>query len=113
MSFNPAFFGSKNLDGQLIFYSTLAGGGLEVMFFHPGGTTQFTDPGDLLYAGTTADPTFLTGTFNVGTDTVTITPQTGPVPEPYPLVLLATGVLGVLCLARQRPGPVASPGRPV
>jgi len=100
MSFNPPYFGSKFLDGQLIFYSTLAGGGLKVMFFHPGGATQFTDHGDLLYSGTTADPTFLTGTFNVGSDTLTITPQTGPVPEPSTLVLLTTGTLAVLCLAR-------------
>jgi hypothetical protein len=102
MSFNPPYFGSKFLDGQLIFYSTLAGGGLKVMFFHPGGTTQFTDHGDLLYSGTTADPTFLTGTFHVGTDTLTITPQTTPAPEPYPVALLATGILGVLCFARTR-----------
>jgi hypothetical protein len=113
MSFNPPYFGSAFLDGQLIFYSTLAGGGLEVMFFHPGGTTQFTDHGDLLYAGTTAGPTFLTGTFNVGPDTLIITPQTGPVPEPYPLVLLGPGALGVLCLGRQRRRPVASLWRPV
>jgi hypothetical protein len=102
LSFNPAFFGSKNLDGQILFYSALGGGGLNVMISHPGGTTPIIDHGDLLYAGTTADPTFLTGTFNVGTDTLTITPQTGPAPEPYPLVLLVTGILGALCLARQR-----------
>jgi hypothetical protein len=101
MSFNPPYFGSKFLDGQLIFYSTLAGGGLEVMFFHPGGTTQFTDHGDLLYSGTTADPTFLTGTFHVGSDILTITPQTGPVPEPSTLALFATGIFGVLCLSRR------------
>ena len=102
MSFDPPYFGSKFLDGQLIFYSAPAGGGLEVMFFHPGGTTQFTDHGDLLYSGTTADPTFLTGTFHVGSDTLTITPQAGSTPEPSTLVLLATGTLCVLCLARQR-----------
>jgi hypothetical protein len=55
-----------------------------------------------LYTGTTTDPTFLTGTFNVGSDTLTITPQTGLVPEPSTLILLATGTLGVLCLASQR-----------
>jgi len=98
MSFNPPYFGSKFLDGQLIFYSTVAGGGLEVMFFHPGGTTRFTDHGDLLFSGTTTNPTFLTGTFNVGSDTLTITPQGAPAPEPSTLVLLATGILGVLYL---------------
>jgi hypothetical protein len=102
LSFNPPFFGNNNLDGQILFYSALDGSGLNVLISHPGGTTPILDHGDLLYAGTTADPTFLTGTFHVGTDTLTITPQAGPVPEPYPLVLLATGILGALCLARQR-----------
>ena len=104
LSFNPAFFGNTTLDGQILFYSALAGGGLEVMIYHPGGTTPVTDHGDLLYSGTTANPTFLTGTFHVGSDTLTISPQTGPVPEPYPLVLLATGTLGVFSLTRQRRG---------
>jgi hypothetical protein len=103
ISFSPPYFGSKFLDGQLIFYSTLAGGGLEVMFFHPGGTTRFTDHGDLLYSGTTAAPTFLTGTFHVGSDTLTITPETAPTPEPSTLALLVTGSLGALCLARRMP----------
>ena len=103
MSFNPPYFGSKFLDGQLIFYSTLAGGGLEVMIYHPGGTTQIIDHGDLLYSGTTAAPTFLTGTFHVGSDTLTISPQTAPTPEPSTLALLATGILGVFCVARRRP----------
>jgi hypothetical protein len=101
LSFNPTFFGNTNLDGQILFYSALGGGGLNVMIFHPGGTTPILDHGDLLYSGTTADPTFLTGTFHVGTDTLTITPQTGPAPEPSTLVLLATGSLGALCFARQ------------
>jgi hypothetical protein len=101
LSFNPAFFGNTTLDGQILFYSTLAGGGLNVMIYHPGGTTPIIDHGDLLYAGTTANPTFLTGTFHVGSVILTITPQTAPTPEPSTLVLLATGTLGVLCLARQ------------
>jgi hypothetical protein len=72
------------------------------MIYHPGGTTPILDHGDLLYSGTTADPTFLTGTFHVGADTLTITTQTAPAPEPYPVALLATGILGVLCFARTR-----------
>jgi PEP-CTERM motif len=100
LSFNPPYFGSKNLDGQILFYSALGGGGLNVMIYHPGGTTPILDHGDLLYSGTTTAPTFLTGTFNVGSDTVTITPQTGPVPEPSTLTLLGTGIIAVLCLAR-------------
>jgi hypothetical protein len=104
LSFNPPYFGSKNLDGQILFYSVLGGGGLNVLISHPGGTTPVLDHGDLLNSGTTADPTFLTGTFNVGSDTLTITPQAAPssTPEPSTLVLLVTGTLGVLCLARQR-----------
>jgi len=102
LSFNPPYFGNKTLDGQILFYSALGGGGLNVMIYHPGGTTPIIDHGDLLYSGTTTDPTFLTGTFHVGTDTLTITPQAGrPVPEPSTLVLLATGTLGILSLARQ------------
>ena len=103
LSFNPPYFGNKNLDGQILFYSVLGGGGLNVMISRPGGTTPIIDHGDLLYSGTTANPTFLIGTFHVGSDILTITPQTAPTPEPSTLVLLATGTLGVLCLARQRP----------
>ena len=109
LSFSPPYFGSKNLDGQILFYSALGGGGLNVLISHPGGITAVLDHGDLLYSGTTADPTFLTGTFHVGSDTLTITPQAAPssTPEPSTLILLATGTLGVLCLARQRQRPVS------
>ena len=100
LSFNPAFFGSTTLDGQILFYSALLDGGLNVMIYHPGGTTSILDHGDLLFSGTTADPTFLTGTFNVGSDTLTITPQTTPTPEPSTLALLATGHPWRFCLAR-------------
>jgi hypothetical protein len=110
LSFNPPYFGSQNLDGQILFYSALGGGGLNVLISHPGGTTPVLDHGDLLYSGTTADPTFLTGTFHVGSDTLTITPQTAPTPEPSTLALLATGALAVLCFARRMP--VNLPPRP-
>lgn len=102
LSFDPAFFGNATLDGQILFYAALLGGGLNVMIYHPGGTTPILDHGDLLYSGTTADPTFLTGTFHVGSDILTITPQTAPTPEPSTLALLATGILGVCCFARTR-----------
>ncbi len=107
LSFNPAYFWNNTLIGQIIFYSAFEDGGLNVLISHPGGTTSIIDHGDLLYAGTTADPTFLTGTFNVGSDTLTITPQTAPAPEPSTLVLLATGTLGVLCRARHQRRPTA------
>ena len=58
LSFDPSFCGNPTLDGQIVFYSALEGGGLEVVIFHPGGTTSLIDHGDLLYSGTTADPTF-------------------------------------------------------
>jgi len=102
LSFNPTFFGNKILEGQILFSSALGGGGLTVLIFHPGSTTAITDQGDLLYSGTTTDPTFLTGTFHLGSDTLTIIPEAGRVPEPSTLALLATGALGVLSLARQR-----------
>ena len=104
LSFNPPYFGSKNLDGQILFYSVLGGGGLDVLISHPGGTTPVLDHGDLLYSGTTADPTFLTGTFNVGADTLTITPETSTAatPEPASVSLLATGALGILSVAARR-----------
>jgi hypothetical protein len=110
LSFNPLYFGNATLDGQILFYSALGGGGLNVLISHPGGITAVLDHGDLLYSGTTADPTFLTGTFHVGSDILTITPETAPTPEPSTLVLLATGALGVLCLTRRMP--VNLPPRP-
>jgi hypothetical protein len=104
LSFDPSFFGNPTLDGQIVFYSALDGGGLEVLIAHPGGTTSLIDHGDLLYSGTTADPTFLTGAFNIGNDTLTITPQAGPVPEPSTLVLLATGAVGLVTSIKRRAG---------
>jgi hypothetical protein len=73
--------------------------------------TKFQVP--LLYSGTVAAPTFLTGTFNAGYQwtpfqplapgTITITPvDSNPVPEPSTLFLLSTGTLiGVTQLQRR------------
>jgi PEP-CTERM putative exosortase interaction domain len=73
--------------------------------------TKFHVP--LLYSGTTAAPTFLTGTFNAGYQwtpnqplapgTITITPvDTNPVPEPSTVFLLSAGTLiGVTQLRRR------------
>jgi hypothetical protein len=92
LSFKPPLFGNTILDGQIVFYSALSDGGLDVIIDHPGGPTSIIDNGDLLYSGTTIAPTFLIGTFNIGPDTLTITPQAAPVPELSSFILMGIGI---------------------
>ena len=101
LTFNFEIGGSNVFQGQILFYSAFEGGGLDVIYDHPGGSSQIMDNGDVLYSGSTANPTFLTGTFNVG-DTLTITPQaSSSMPEPATIILLATGTFGILRFRRR------------
>jgi len=83
----------------------ILGGGVA---FNP--PLDFTMNGPVLYSGTPADPTFLTGTFEMFSFTaptfryeLTITPESpAPVPEPGTCLLLATGLLGLLLFTTRR-----------
>jgi hypothetical protein len=71
------------------FFAAAAGGGAEADGMHFGGP--------VLFSGPTANPTFLTGTFNLGDFTVTVSPSPSAaalsLPEPATLVLFGTGAL--------------------
>jgi hypothetical protein len=87
-----------------------------LLFIGPGLTISapslgnFTLVGALLYDGSSSDPTFKTGTFNLrefigsGTNpyTLTITPETADAPEPSTLILLGTGTLSLIGFAAWR-----------
>jgi hypothetical protein len=67
------------------FFTAAAGGGAA------GQGTRVEGP--VLFMGSTSAPTFLTGTFAFGDFTLTVTPQTAPVPEPSTLLLLGLGAV--------------------
>lgn len=58
--------------------------------------------GPVLFTGPTSDPTFLTGTFNFDGFTLTIKPETPPIPEPSTLLLFATGAFACCWFLKRR-----------
>jgi hypothetical protein len=85
---------------NLTFLDGNDGGGIDIT---PDFVALFTDAGGpgnpVLFTGTEANPTFLTGEFKLGPDssyTLTIVDTVPAVPEPSSLVLVGIGVLGVM-----------------
>jgi hypothetical protein len=105
----PIDFNGHQTTAQLDLFSSDIGGGLNLTYFFPGGPGHITALGPQLFSGTTADPTILTGNFDL-TDagksnihTLTITSDAvASTPEPATLTLLATGVLGLVLLSKQK-----------
>jgi PEP-CTERM motif len=76
------------------FYTAAGGGGAA------GDGMRFAGP--VLFSGPTSAPTFLTGTFNFGDFTLTISPSpVTPVPEPATFVLFGTGALLLAAFGRR------------
>jgi PEP-CTERM motif len=97
--FTPTYFeltATLIVDGDSMtipvdFYTLADGGGAG------GGSMRFEGP--QLFTGSTANPTFVTGTLPVGDFSVTITPSESAtstaIPEPASLLLFATGITGL------------------
>jgi hypothetical protein len=105
----PIDFNGNPTIAQLDLFSSAIGGGFNLTYFFPGGPGHVISQGVQLFSGTTADPTILTGTFDLnnaakgGIDTLTITSDAAaPTPEPATVALLTTGALGLFLLSKNQ-----------
>ncbi len=97
----PINEGGVEVFRQLDFFNAATGGGLLI---DSADGLDFNGQGNALYKGSNTQPTFLLGTFDlVGADSGVLTISNPAVtPEPSPVVLLATGLLGILSMLRRK-----------
>jgi hypothetical protein len=98
---------------EITFYTAADGGGFEVDF---GASTEFLFSGSQIFSGTTAAPTFSSGTFddqsflfldNNNVDSNSATVVVGPTPEPSSILLLLCGGIGLLAVGIRKSARVA------
>lgn len=99
----PIDFNGHDTTAQLDLFSSAVGGRFNLTYSFPGGPGHLSTHGDQLFAGTTLDPTILTGTYelidnaNGDTDTLAITRDAAAsTPEPPTAILFATGIFALL-----------------
>ena len=96
-----------NTYATLDLFSSSIGGGFDFTYFFPGGPATILGLGEQLFSGTIDAPTPLIGTFHLndvygGIDTLKITSETAPTPEPSTFALLGIGIGGLVGIARRR-----------